>query len=109
MIADLELERLRDVRYVLPALDSQNRNIRFAGVACLAFLQTAEGSELLRRVITSDNDPGIRRSSLWAYGFAGGIDSKEIFRNSAMNDSNAEVRRFAKHLLGVDALAWWML
>jgi hypothetical protein len=109
MIAEVELERLRDVRFVLPALDSPNRNIRFAGVACLAFLKATEGNELLRKVITTDNDPGIRRSSLWAYGFAGGIDSEEVFRNSAMYDRNAEVRKFAKYLLDVDELGWWML
>lgn len=109
MIADHELERLRDVRFVFPSLNAKAFNVRFASVACLAFLRSDKGNNLLLHMARHDSDAGIRRSALWAYCFARGKDAQELLLDRAMNDTHVNVSQFAKELMKVNGIDLWML
>ncbi|MDQ3816206.1 MAG: HEAT repeat domain-containing protein [Acidobacteriota bacterium] len=109
MIASVELERLRDVRFVLPTLEAEDYNQRLAGAACLAFLQSTEGNKKLMEIATHDLDPGVRRSALWAYGFVGGEGLKDLLHNRAGADVDANVRRFAREAEDINLVAWWLM
>jgi hypothetical protein len=109
MIASVELERLRDVRFVLPALESEDYNSRFAAVACLAFLQSSEGNNRLEETAMRDPDPGVRRAALWAYCFAAGKNMEGLLYDRATSDSDVEVRSFARGAEGIDRVAWWLM
>lgn len=106
--ASAELGRLRDVRFILPALQAEDIRVRLAAVACLAFLWSAEVNERLRQVATGDREPGVRKSALWAYGFAGGEGARELARQRMSNDSNAYVREFAGKAAQATDTDWWM-
>lgn len=64
-LAKAELGNLRDVRFIIPALNSKSFDERLSAVACLAFLQNEEGNEYLQKVITEDYDPNIRKAAIW--------------------------------------------
>jgi len=108
-IAKQELGRLRDPRFVFPALEVRCFETRLAGVACLAFLWSDEGNERLRRMATDDPDPGVRQSALWAYGFAGGKGASRFLKERAKHDSNTRVREFAVTALEMRDVSWWAL
>jgi HEAT repeat protein len=103
------IEYLRDVRFVLPVLESVSIEHRLLGVACLAFLWSDEGNERLRKLITEDPEPGVRQSALWAYGFAGGDEAIEVFRERERNDRNLRVRKYAKEVLDLSNRSWWRM
>jgi hypothetical protein len=109
MLAGHELGRLRDPRFVFPALREKNFEIRLAAVACLAFLWSDEGNKRLRRVAVNDEDAGVRQSALWAYCFAGGKSAREMLSERAKNDRDAIVRAFARGLLETElgSYSYW--
>jgi hypothetical protein len=102
-----ELGWLRDERFILPALAAEDMKARLAAVACLAFLWSEENSRRLRQMAVEDPEPGIRQSALWAYGFAGGGDARELLRERVEKDSNAHVRAFVKKAMSLDERGWW--
>lgn len=108
-MASGELGWLRDVRYVFPALHANDLKVRLSGVACLAFLWSAEGNEYLRKLAVEDREPGVRQSALWAYGFAGGKNVQELLRERSDNDTNVHVRSFAKKVMKLNVTEWWVL
>jgi hypothetical protein len=59
-LASRELGRLRDPRFVFPALTAKSFETRLAGVACLAFVWSDEGTARLKRMAEEDPDPGVR-------------------------------------------------
>lgn len=109
MIARNELGLLRDPRFVFPAFESSDFEVRLAGVACLAFLWSEEGNRLLKEVATSDPDFGVRQSALWAYAFAGGGGAVELTSNLAEGDAHPHVRSFAKQMLEPNDKGLWAL
>jgi hypothetical protein len=108
-LAGNELGLLRDPRFVLPALESENFNARLSAIACLAFLRSEFVNERLRIIAISDPDPGVRQSALWAYGFAGGTGSQELLVNRSKEDKDSRVRTFAQNVLDVSQESWWIL
>jgi len=104
-----ELGWLRDVRYVIPAMRSQDIRIRLSGIACLAFLWSEEGNEYLRQTAVADSEPGVRQSALWAYGFAAGKDISELLHERSISDASSHVRSFAKRAMQCNATEWWTL
>lgn len=108
-LAGNELGRLRDVRFVLPALDSKDFNVRLSVVSCLAFLSSDVGNNRLREVATNDPDPGVRQSALWAYGFAGATDVRELLDTRSKNDQDIRVRDFAREVLLNTQDSWWAM
>jgi hypothetical protein len=109
MLASRELGRLRDARFILPALDAKSFEARLAAVACLAFLWSDEGNDRLKRMVNEDTDSGVRQSALWAYGFAGGEGSREMLVDKSQNDANSRVREFASQALEADDESWWKM
>jgi len=109
MLASHELGRLRDPRFIFPALDAKSFETRLAAVACLAFLWSDEGSDRLKRMVDNDPDPGVRQSALWAYGFAGGEGAREMLVDKSRNDPNNRVREFASQALEADDESWWKM
>lgn len=101
--------RLRDARFVFPALGAASFESRLAGVACLAFVWSDEGTAKLKRMAQEDPDPGVRQSALWAYGFAGGAGAREMLCYKARNDPNKRVREFASEALDADDGSWWKM
>jgi hypothetical protein len=61
-----ELGRLRDVRFILPALTSPDFTMRLTATACLAFLPGAAGIAALKRAAAEDVEPNVRLSAEWA-------------------------------------------
>lgn len=104
-----ELGWLRDVRYVFPALFARDVRVRLSGIACLAFLRSAEGNNYLQQIATDDLEPGARQSALWAYGFADGKGVQELLRERVSNDASAFVRTFAKDAMSLSEKGWWAL
>jgi len=96
MLARREIGLLRDARYVFPVLESPVFEERLIGIAGLAFLWSVKGNELIRGVAMNDRASGLRRSALWAYGFAGGEGAEELLLRQSENDSDPTVRTFCR-------------
>jgi hypothetical protein len=108
-LASREMGRLRDASFVFPALAAASFESRLAGVACLAFVWSDEGTAKLKLIAEEDPDPGVRQSALWAYGFAGGAGAREMLCDKAKNDSNKRLREFASEALDADDESWWKM
>jgi len=98
-LARNELGLLRDPRFVLPTLRSNDFHDRLVGVSCLAFLWSNERNEHLRRLAAEDPDQGVRQSALWAYCFTGAKDWRGLLRGRAKADPDEAVRYFASNML----------
>lgn len=105
--ARAELGLLRDARFVLPELNSNNYEMRIATISCLAFLQPEEISEKLYSIAQSDPLSQVRCSALWAYAFTGGI--KPGRRALGITDSDARVRELAKVIAGAYVEELWFI
>jgi HEAT repeats len=106
--AEQALGRLRDARFVTPALSSEDVRERLTGVACLAYLTEGVPLEALADRARNDVEPGVRQAALWAYGFAGGEDGLGLLREAATEDQSDRVREFARHALStVERRGWW--
>lgn len=108
-LAAAELGLLRDAAYVYPAVDAADPDARLAAIACLAFLQSDKGRDLLKERVMKDKEPGLRQSALWSYAFAGGEWAKELAGVMCQHDESAEVREFAAQVLDADGAAIWLL
>lgn len=99
IFAHSELGLLRDSRFVLPTLLSNDYNSRLAAVACLAFLPPTEiNQSALRDRASKDVDAGVRQSALWAYCFAQGEDAEDFVLERKFQDPSRQVREFAGKL-----------
>jgi hypothetical protein len=112
-VARAELGRLRDPRFIRPALASPHPDERALGAACLAFFgHDGDTTATLRRVAENDSMPSVRQVALWAYGFAGGSDALAVLRYAATADRSERVRAFAARTaeaVTADAAGWWRL
>jgi hypothetical protein len=107
MLAKSQLGLLRDVRFVFPVLKRESFEDRLTGVACLAFLRSDKGNLLLRRLATSDPNPSVRQSALWACGFAGVDEICCLLDASSKSDPSASVRDFA--IAALKQPSWWQM
>lgn len=107
-LVEPELERLRDVRLVLPALAHRDFSIRMSAVACLAFLWSDDARSALRHTALTDSEPGVRRAALWGYGFAGGDDVGALAAEILETDASALVCALAEQASTGD-VDWWRL
>lgn len=73
-----ELGRLRDVRFILPALRSPDFIVRLTATACLAFLPEEASIKALKHVAAQDAEPNVRLSAEWALLLASGNMEKFI-------------------------------
>lgn len=105
-LAEAELERFRDVRFVLPALKHGDHAVRLAAVACLSFLWSDEAREALHRAALTDPEPGVRRAALWGYGFAGGAAPAAVAREMCQTERDAFVRELAERV-ALEIPRWW--
>lgn len=108
-LAGTELGNLRDVRFIVPALESSSFDERLGSAACLAFLKNREGNKYLRKAVLEDCDPNIRQSALWAYCFAQEPDAKDLARQIAKDDLNKNVRAFAQIILESEYEDLWRI
>ena len=108
-LAGNELGHLRDTRFVMAGMASQDFSARLSAVACLAFLPTESGNACLRDMAINDVDPGVRQSALWAYGFAGGVNARELLEDRAKNDEDSRVRDMAYQVLVNSENSWWTM
>jgi len=106
-IARTELGRLRDARFVIPALKSPDLRNRMIAICCLAFLSEEAGSDELLKLIRHDEEAGVRQSALWAYCFRYQNLADEIVNEVIKNDSNIVVRQFALKCLSLGSKGWW--
>jgi HEAT repeats len=109
MLAGSQLGWLRDERFVFPALELTNYESRLTAVACLAFLQSEDGNKRLRQIAVEDNNPSVREAALWACGFAGVEEIKELLRSRSKDDPNRRVRNFATAALEQVEISWWAM
>lgn len=108
-LAANELGRLRDPRFVFPALEAPDFNARLSAVACLAFLSSEPSNERLRAIAINDPDSGVRQSALWAYGFAGAPDTQQLLISRSEEDEDVRVQEFAREVLQMNQDSWWSL
>ncbi len=73
-LASSELGNLRDVRFIIPALNSKSFDERLSAVACLAFLQNEEGNKYLSKTMLEDFDPNIRQAAVWGSGLTNNLE-----------------------------------
>jgi hypothetical protein len=104
-LAGNEIGNLRDPQFIFPALDSKKADIRLTAVACLAFVQSVEGNDLLKQVAMKDVEPGIRQSALWAYGGW----TKDIAGVMAQHDPSEDARKFAEEIAKAEGVGIWQL
>jgi hypothetical protein len=112
MMARSEIGPLRDPRFVYPALKSVMFEERLRGVACLAFLWSDHGRELLRQAALNDTEAGVRLSALWAYGFAGGEKAEELVLQQAGCDADVSARASFREMIECRATnegSWWKI
>jgi hypothetical protein len=109
MLASSQLGWLRDERFVFPALELTNYEARLAAVACLAFLHSEESNKRLQQVIVEDSNAAVREAALWACGFAGVEEIRELLRNRSKEDPNERVRNFAAAALEQVEISWWSM
>jgi hypothetical protein len=112
MMARSEIGPLRDHRFVYPAIQSVTFEARLRGVACLAFLWSDSGRELLRQVALNDPEPAVRLSAFWAYGFAGAEDADELLLRQTACDSSESARAALREMtesLATNEGSWWKI
>ena len=102
------LDRLRDARFVYPALGSPAFENRMAAAASLAFIPAEEGFARLATAVRTDPEPGVRQVALWAFGFAGGPNVAELL-GEACSDPHELVRSFAQRALTSLQQPWLLL
>lgn len=105
-VASNELGMLRDPSFVIPALESKDFNHRISAVSCLAFLPCEEGGKRLLDTAVNDLDPGVRQSSLWAYGLLNGEKSISFIKERSLQDENPKIRKFAQLLIENSDSVW---
>lgn len=103
--ARMQLGPLRDDRFALEAGQSGDTDTRFAGVAALAFLRPPNGEKVLKAMVKGEADAALRRSALWAYGFAEYPEGLDLARSVLLTDSSYIVRHFAQR--AAQSGAWW--
>jgi hypothetical protein len=108
-IAAAELGLLRDPRFIFPAVDSRAVDARLTATACLAYIQSEEGNNLLKQLAMKDAEAGIRQSALWAYAFANGELAKDLASVMSKHDSAEEAREFAVRVYEAEGAAIWQL
>ena len=97
-VAESELGRLRDERFVIAATKSADALERRHAVASLAFLAGPQGTGVLRHRAEADVDAVVRMTALWAYGFCGGADASELLADAAVHDPDPRVRKAAEQM-----------
>lgn len=108
-LAAAEVGVLRDARFIYPAIDSKDADARLIAVACLAYIPSPEGNELLKQRAMKDVELGIRQSALWSYAFAGGELAKELASVMAKHDPDTDVREFAARVYEAASAGLWHL
>lgn len=108
-LAAPEVGLLRDATYIYPAAKLADPDARLLGVACLAFVQSLVGNELLKDTAMRDPEPGLRASALWAYRFAGGEWGRELACVMGRHDPSEEVREFAAQVFKAEGARIWLL
>lgn len=96
-IAVQELGNFRDERFVIGELNSKNFENRQIAIACLSYLQTK--NKLIEKLSVNDPVPEIRQAALWAFAFVKSENYKLLAERISKQDSNLQVRNFAKRIL----------
>lgn len=106
-----ELGALRDTRFLAPALRAKRSADRLRAVECSAFLQ-GNLVPRLHSIALTDPEPGIRAVAAWAYGFAGGPESRGLLDTLLNRAETPWVKDFAKKALRAtqqNSFGWWRL
>lgn len=105
--AGTEVGDLRDWRYVVEGLQTEDSSQRMRVIAGLAFLGAIEAAPELELRAINDVDEGVRVSALWALGFLTGQASAEVVRDAGVRDPSSTVQRKARNFEKVGDLWWW--
>lgn len=101
----VEMGNLRDSRFVMRMLDSENYEHRIRAAACLAFLRIPEHEDTLFQTVLNDPDSGVRKVALWSYAFRGGAKIKMLLGSIGRQEKNEQVLDLSKRLFEVSALS----
>ncbi|MGI8545152.1 MAG: HEAT repeat domain-containing protein [Aridibacter sp.] len=102
-----EMGRLRDERFIIPALESKDFEKRLTAIACLAFLGTENSVRILQKIMFEDHDPSVRKSAIWAYAFAKKTKFSSTIKKFIKSENNLEVKEFASMIEVLDFEDMW--
>jgi HEAT repeat protein len=74
----LELERLRDARFIRPSLCDTNAALRVRAASCLGFLAEPEDLPRLERLVLKDPDRAVREAAAWGMSLSRGLAHKQL-------------------------------
>lgn len=107
--AQAELGHLRDERFIIPELKSDDSNVRMAAVACISYLQTEGTVGKLRDIILSDSVVEVRMAALWGYAFAKDSDAYILAEEISKIEANPKLKNYALKILQTEHSQLWFL
>ena len=104
IMAQSEMGELRDGRFLLPMLESENYEHRLGATVCLAFLQNSEYEKHIYDLAILDKDAGVRKIALWAYIFMQGNSFTELIAKIKECETHKQVLEFITRIeeIGVE-------
>jgi hypothetical protein len=102
-----EMGELRDPRYLVAALRTENAEIRRRVIGGLALLRAEGARDTILHHVRDDVDAGVRECALWSIGMLLGDAANPLLNDVAVNDPDARVRRAASKFLSIGAHWWW--
>lgn len=104
-MAKAEMGSLRDPRFIMPMLNSDNFEHRLGAAACLAFLQIPEYKDRLFQLALNDPDSGVRKVALWSIAFGKGNKLQTLLETVRMNEKNEQVLNLSNRLAKEEPLS----
>lgn len=108
-MAQSEMGELRDARFLLPMLESENYEHRLGATVCLAFLQNSEYEKHIYEMALFDADAGVRKIALWAYVFMQGNRIAELIAKIKECETHHQVVEFITQIEEIGVENVWFI
>lgn len=109
MMAQSEMGELRDARFLLPMLESQNYEHRLGAAVCLAFLQNSDYEKYIYDLALHDVDAGVRKVALWAYVFMNGNRIAELTTKIKELETHHQVLKLLLQIEEIGSESIWFV
>lgn len=109
IMAQSEMGELRDGRFLLPMLESENYEHRLGATVCLAFMQNLEYKKHIYELALFDEDAGVRKIALWAYVFMQGNRIAELIAKIKECETHHQVLEFITKIEEIGVENIWFI